>query len=74
MHQRVLEDAASALFKTHDARIRATAPWFMPVCSRMTYTIVGFPSVDELIAYLTNKPGQPDESSDYGDDEDWIVP
>jgi len=39
------------------------------------YKIVGFPSVDELIAYLRNKPEQPDESSDYRDeDEDWIVP
>ena len=39
------------------------------------YTIVGFPSVDEMIAYLRNKQEQPDPSSDYGDeDEDWIVP
>jgi hypothetical protein len=38
------------------------------------YSIVGFTSVDDLIAYLRNKQ-EPDESSDYGDEnEDWIVP
>ena len=31
-------------------------------------SIVGFPSVDELIAYLRNKPEQPDKSTDYGDE------
>ncbi len=39
------------------------------------YTIVGFSSVDEFIEHLRNQPEQPDDGSDYGDeDEDWIVP
>jgi hypothetical protein len=39
------------------------------------YTVVGFTTVDEFIDYLRNKPEQPDDSPDYGDEhEDWIVP
>jgi hypothetical protein len=39
------------------------------------YTVVGFVSVDELIAHLRKREEQPDAESDYGDeDEDWIVP
>jgi hypothetical protein len=39
------------------------------------YTIVGFMSVDEFIAHLRSKQEQPDDSPDYGDeDQDWIVP
>ena len=39
------------------------------------YTVIGFTSVDDLIAHLRNSEEQPDAESDYGDeDEDWIVP
>ncbi len=38
------------------------------------YTVFGFTSVDEFIDHLRNQE-QPDEGSDYGDeDQDWIVP
>ena len=39
------------------------------------FTVVGFTSVDEMIAYLRDQQEQPDPSSDYGEeDEDWLVP
>jgi hypothetical protein len=39
------------------------------------YTVIGFSSVDELIANLRDQHEQPDPSSDYGEeDEDWLVP
>ena len=39
------------------------------------YTVIGFTSVDEMIAYLRNQQEQPEPGSDYGDeDEDCLVP
>jgi hypothetical protein len=39
------------------------------------YTITRFVSADDLIAHLRDSHEEPDESSDYGDeDDDWIVP
>jgi len=39
------------------------------------FTVIGFTTVDEMIDYLGDNQHQPDESPDYGDeDEDWIVP
>jgi hypothetical protein len=37
------------------------------------YSVAGFTTVDELIDHLRNKQGQPDEGSDYGDEnQEWI--
>jgi hypothetical protein len=71
-------DECKQLVLRHDEDI-AEAMAFVRIHARpdqaddQPYTVIGFMTVDELIDHLRNKQGQPDERSDYGDeDQEWI--